>query len=74
MRAASRRRGAALVFSVPSFAVNPPPAPPRPPASREGLVEVLLVAAVVALAIAGAIAIFGDEIRAALGPPPRPVP
>jgi hypothetical protein len=45
------------------------------PASREGLVEYLLVAGFLALAVAGAVALFGDEIRAALaGAPPRPAP
>jgi Flp pilus assembly pilin Flp len=39
------------------------------------MVEYLLVVAFVALAIAGAVALFGDEIRSALGPPPvRPAP
>ncbi len=39
---------------------------------RRGLVEYALVTAFLALAAAGAIAVFGDEIRAALGlrPPP----
>jgi len=55
--------------------VNPPAQPPPRPASREGLVEYLLVAAFVALAIVGALALFGDEIRGALGSPtPRPTP
>jgi uncharacterized iron-regulated membrane protein len=50
--------------------VNPPAEPARRPASREGLVEYLIVVAFVALAIAGALALFGDEIRAALGTAP----
>ena len=41
---------------------------------RQGLVEYALVTAFLALAAAGAIAIFGDEIRGALGlrAPPAP--
>jgi len=39
------------------------------------MVEYLLVVAFVSLAIVGAVALFGDEIRAAIGPPPvRPAP
>jgi uncharacterized iron-regulated membrane protein len=38
------------------------------------MVEYLIVVALVALAITGAVALFGDEIRAALGSPPRPAP
>ncbi|HEY6099742.1 MAG TPA: hypothetical protein VIW03_09950 [Anaeromyxobacter sp.] len=47
---------------------------------RQGLVEYALVTAFLALAAAGAIAIFGDEIRGALGlrapsaPPPAAAP
>ena len=41
---------------------------------RQGLLEFAFVTAFLALAVAGALAIFGDEIRAALGlrgtPPP----
>ncbi|MGB8929802.1 MAG: hypothetical protein WCC48_00985 [Anaeromyxobacteraceae bacterium] len=55
--------------------MNPPAEPSRRPASRQGMVEYLIVVAFVALAIAGAVALFGDEIRAALGPTPtRPPP
>jgi hypothetical protein len=55
--------------------VNPPADPAPHPGSRQGMVEYLLVVAFVALAVAGAVALFGDEIRAALGPPPaRPAP
>jgi len=41
---------------------------------RRGLVEWLLVPAFLALAAAGAVALFGDEIRASLGlsPPASP--
>ncbi len=42
---------------------------------KQGLWEYALVTGFLALAAAGAIAIFGDEIRAALGlraPPPPP--
>jgi len=42
---------------------------------KRGLVEYALVTAFLALAAAGAVALFGDEIRAALGvgaPPTRP--
>ncbi len=41
---------------------------------KRGLVEYALVTAFLALAAAGAIAIFGDEIRAALGLRPTPAP
>ena len=55
--------------------MNPPVSPTPRPASRQGMVEYLLVVAFVALAVAGAVALFGDEIRAALGTPPaRPSP
>jgi Flp pilus assembly pilin Flp len=37
------------------------------------MVEYLIVIAFVAIAIAGAVALFGDEIRAALGSAPAPV-
>ncbi len=50
--------------------VNPPAEPAPRPASREGLIEYAIVAAFVALAIVGALALFGEEIRAALGTPP----
>ncbi len=43
-----------------------PPPPERRP-SRQGLVEYLVVLAFAAIAAAGAIAIFGDEVRAAFG-------
>jgi hypothetical protein len=42
--------------------------------SRQGLVELLLVTAGLALAAAGAAALFGDELRAALGRPPAAAP
>ena len=55
--------------------MNPPEEPTPRPASRQGMVEYLLVVAFVALAVVGALALFGDEIRGALGPPPpRPTP
>ncbi len=41
-------------------------AAPGPP-SRQGLVELALVAAFLAVAAVGAVAVFGDEIRAACG-------
>lgn len=43
---------------------------------RQGLVEYALVTAFLALAAAGAVALFGDEIRGALGlrAPPAPPP
>jgi hypothetical protein len=42
---------------------------------KQGLVEYALVTAFLALAAAGAIALFGDEIRGALGMrPPSPPP
>jgi hypothetical protein len=47
----------------------------RPPArSRQGLVELLLAAAFLALAAAGALAVFGEELRAALHGDPAPAP
>ena len=46
--------------------------------SSEGLREYVLVTAFLALAVAGVLILFGDEIRAALGlwtaPPPEPPP
>jgi len=39
---------------------------------RQGLVEYAFVTAFLALAAAGALAIFGDEIRGALGLGPSP--
>ncbi len=49
---------------------------PRPGArpSRQGLAELLLVTAFLALAAAGTVALFGDELRAALGRPPAAAP
>lgn len=41
---------------------------------RQGLVEYALVTAFLALAAAGAIAVFGDEIRGALGLRPEANP
>jgi hypothetical protein len=46
------------------------PDPARP--SRQGLAELLLVTAFLALAAAGAVALFGDELRQALGRRPPP--
>jgi hypothetical protein len=43
----------------------PDPAPRAP--SREGLREYLLVTAFLILAVGGAVLLFGDELRAALG-------
>jgi hypothetical protein len=43
-------------------------------AMKRGLVEYALVTAFLALAAAGAIAIFGGELRAALGLGPAPAP
>jgi len=44
--------------------------------SRQGLVELLLVTAFLALAAAGTVALFGDELRQALGrrAPPAAAP
>lgn len=42
---------------------------------KQGLTEYAIVTAFLALAVAGALALFGDEIRTALGvgpPAPRP--
>jgi hypothetical protein len=45
-----------------------PPSTTRPARpSRRGLVELLLVAGFLALAAAGAAALFGDELRQAFG-------
>ncbi len=49
----------------------PSPSPRRGP-SRQGLTELVLLAAFLALAAAGAIAVFGGEIRAAFGQAPSP--
>lgn len=48
------------------------PARPRGP-SRQGLAEYAILTAFLALAAVGAVAIFGDEIRAAFGVA-RPAP
>jgi cytochrome c-type biogenesis protein CcmH/NrfG len=42
---------------------------PAPP-SRQGLGELVLVAGFLALAAAGAVAVFGAELRQAFGAPP----
>jgi hypothetical protein len=50
-----------------------PPAPARPARpSRQGLLELLLVTGFLALAAAGAVALFGDELRQAFGAPAPP--
>ncbi len=55
--------------------MNPPAEPDARQASRQGLVEYLIVVAFVTIAIVGTVAVFGDELRAALGTPPvRPSP
>lgn len=47
------------------------PAPARPARpSRQGLVELLLLTGFLALAAAGAVALFGDELRQAFGARP----
>lgn len=77
MNAASPETGAPLSFGERGrvLSVNPPAEPAQRHASRQGLVEYLIVVAFVAIAIVGAVAVFGDEIRAALGAPPvRPSP
>jgi hypothetical protein len=59
----------------------PAPATTRPARpSRRGLIELLLVTGFLALAAAGAVALFGDELRqafgvgpSAAGPAPAPV-
>jgi len=50
----------------------PPARPSSARPSRQGLVELLLVTAFLALAAAGAVALFGDELRQALGRPAPP--
>ena len=53
----------------------PSPAPARPARpSRQGLVEVLLLTGFLALVAAGAVALFGDELRQAFGAAPPPAP
>ncbi len=47
-----------------------PPPPPLP--SRQGLAELLLLVGFLALATVGAVAVFGAELRQALGAPPPP--
>jgi hypothetical protein len=42
------------------------PTPPRAAPSRQGLVELALLVAFLILAAAGTVAVFGDELRAAL--------
>jgi hypothetical protein len=57
---------------------GPPPDPtPRRGPSRQGLTEYVLVTLFLAIAAAGTVAIFGDELRAAFGvrpPPAAPAP
>jgi hypothetical protein len=48
---------------------DPSPARPRRP-SRQGLAELLLLTGFLALAAAGAVALFGDELRQAFGERP----
>jgi hypothetical protein len=50
-------------------------ADPRPRPSRRGLTEYLLLVAFLALAAAGGLAVFGDDLRAVFGvrPPPGAV-
>lgn len=50
---------------VPAMAAPSPTRPTRP--SRQGLVELLLLTGFLALAAAGVVALFGDELRGALG-------
>jgi hypothetical protein len=45
---------------------------PAPP-SRQGLAELVLLVAFLALASAGAVAVFGPELRQAFGGQPAPV-
>lgn len=52
---------------------SPAPAHPARP-SRQGLVELLLVTGFLALAAAGAAALFGDELRQAFGVAPAEAP
>jgi len=48
----------------------PPPRAGRP--SRQELVELLLLVGFLAVAAAGAVALFGEELRQAFAPPPGP--
>jgi len=53
----------------------PPPASARSGRpSRQGLIELLLVTGFLALAVAGAVALFGDEVRQAFGARPAAAP
>ncbi|WP_242394660.1 hypothetical protein [Anaeromyxobacter oryzisoli] len=46
--------------------------PDRPRPSRRGLTEYLFLIGFLVLAAAGAVAVFGDELRAAFGVRPLP--
>jgi len=53
----------------------PSPSPQRPiRPSRQGLVELLLLTGFLALAAAGTVALFEDELRQAFGAAPRAAP
>jgi Flp pilus assembly pilin Flp len=51
-------------------AVIPSPSEDPPPPSRRGLAELVLLVGFLALAAAGVVAVFGDELRQAFGAPP----
>jgi hypothetical protein len=52
--------------------VTPAPSYDPAPPSRQGLVELLLLVGFLALAVGGAVAVFGGELRQAFGAPPPP--
>lgn len=52
--------------------MTPEPTDHQAPPSRQGLVELLLLVGFLVLAAAGAVAVFGAELRQAFGAPPPP--
>jgi hypothetical protein len=52
--------------------VNVQPSDRPAPPSRQGLAELLLLVGFLVLAAAGAVAVFGAELRQAFGAPPPP--
>jgi len=52
--------------------VTPAPSDEPAPPSRQGLAELLLVVGFLALAVGGAVAVFGGELRQAFGAQPPP--
>jgi hypothetical protein len=52
--------------------VSQPPSDDPAPPSRQGLAELLFLAGFLALAAAGAVAVFGGELRQAFGAQAKP--